>query len=264
MIAIIDYGMGNLASVYKALIYIGQKAVITNDPAVVKVADAVILPGVGAISTAMNNLEKSGMKDEIYEVVKRNQPLLGICLGMQMLFETSEEGSCEGNTETLPECGDEASSENFYKSKLEDYSKLIADNSSRTSSKICSDSRDEGSSELKTEGQTEPKLVKGLGILSGKVTLMKPYPEIKIPHMGWNHLIDTKGDFFKEGDAVYFVHSYKVEPTDDLISTSRAFHGESFVASVEQGKICAMQFHPEKSGEVGLEILKKWVKSFSI
>lgn len=204
MIAIVDYGMGNLASVYKAMLYIGQDAEVTSDPGSLVKADAVILPGVGAMSAAMSNLAASGMTDGLYEALARQKPLLGICLGMQMLFDSSEEGS----------------------------------------------------------GRVPTELVRGLGILKGDVRKLPDSPSIKIPHMGWNQLLETKGKLFREGRSVYFVHSYYACPQEESIVTSKACHGILFTASVAKDNICAMQFHPEKSGEVGLDILRAWVKSF--
>jgi glutamine amidotransferase len=217
MIAIVDYGMGNLASVYKALLYIGQNAKVTSDPDDLRKARAVILPGVGAMSVAMSNLRKAGLVDALYETVERQQPLMGICLGMQMLFETSEEGAMEPD------------------------SLSIADTTLAT-------------------GQ-ERILVKGLGILPGEVVKLPDNPGIKIPHMGWNQLVETSGSLYREGSSVYFVHSYHASPRDKSIITSKAHHGILFAASVAKGSICAMQFHPEKSGEVGLDILRAWVKT---
>lgn len=199
MIAIVDYGMGNLASVYKAILYIGQNAMITSSPSDLIKADAVILPGVGAISDAMNNLTALKLDNTLKDIAAGGKPLLGICLGMQMLFETSEEGAHE-----MP--------------------------------------------------------VKGLEILQGTVTKFKENPAIKIPHMGWNKLEETKSDFLTEGSYVYFVHSYFAVPEETDIITSKSFHGTYFAASIEKGTICAMQFHPEKSGDTGLEILRRWIQ----
>lgn len=200
MIAIVDYGMGNLASVYKAMLYIGQEAVITSQPDELLKADAVILPGVGAISDAMRNMKKLGLDEAIKEIAAVRKPLLGICLGMQMLFETSEE----------------------------------------------------------TSG-TDGAYVEGLGILKGKVVKFKQDPAIKIPHMGWNMLEKINSGIFTEKNYVYFVHSYYAKPEDTGITTSVAYHGGYFAASVEKESICAMQFHPEKSGDTGIGILRRWI-----
>ncbi len=231
MIAIVDYGMGNLASVYKAMLYIGQDARVTSRPDDLLRADAVILPGVGAMSAAMGNLKASGLMDGLYEAIHRQKPLLGICLGMQMLFETSEEGSESESFE---------SRKNIFS---EPASPLI---------------KDRGIPEERQPGF----LVNGLGILRGTVAKLPASPSIKIPHMGWNQLVETKGNLFKEGRSVYFVHSYYAVPLDASMITAKTEHGIRFTASVEKGNICAMQFHPEKSGEVGLDILRAWVRSF--
>lgn len=222
MIAIVDYGMGNLASVYKAMLYIGQDAKVTSDPSDLMKADAVILPGVGAMSAAMSNLTASGLTDGLFETVRKGKPLLGICLGMQMLFETSEEGCGPGMRK------DEPLSEK--------------DGCAR-------------------DGKTSMYFVRGLGILKGDVRRLPDFPDIKIPHMGWNQLTDTRGTLFREGRSVYFVHSYHACPQEESIITSKARHGICFAASVAKDNICAMQFHPEKSGEVGLDILRAWVMS---
>ncbi|MHB1483441.1 MAG: imidazole glycerol phosphate synthase subunit HisH [Saccharofermentanales bacterium] len=214
MIAIVDYGMGNLASVYKAMLYIGQEAMITSKPADLLKADAVILPGVGAISDAMHNLKKLGLDGALKEVAAVRKPLLGICLGMQMLFDTSEEA---------------AGIYNMKENKVK-------------------------------EGPSDDTSVKGLGIFKGKVVKFKPDPSIKIPHMGWNKLEQTRSAFLTEGIYVYFVHSYYAKPDDSEIITSKAYHGGYFAASVEKDSVCATQFHPEKSGDAGIEILRRWVK----
>lgn len=200
MIAIIDYGMGNLASVYKALIHIGQDAIITSDPKVIAGADAVILPGVGAMSDAMKNLVDNGLHNTIIDFIDTGKPFLGICLGMQMLFESSNEGE-EHN------------------------------------------------------GQK----VKGLGVIKGEVLRLPNIPSIKVPHMGWNQLFETSDDILPEGRNVYFVHSYYAQPEDSSVITSKSFHGIEFTASVRKGNVYAMQFHPEKSGDTGLQILRNWV-----
>ena len=210
MIAIVDYGMGNLASVYKAMLYIGQEAVVTSASKDLLKADAVILPGVGAMSNAMANLKAAGLDDGLYETVRRQKPLLGICLGMQMLFETSDEGRIHADPE---------------------------------------------------KGQPEVPVL-GLGIFKGSVLRLPNLPSIKIPHMGWNQLVETKGGLLREGSFVYFVHSYCAVPADASLITSKADHGIRFAASVARDGVCAMQFHPEKSGDTGLDILRAWVRSF--
>ena len=202
MIAVIDYGMGNLASVKKALDYIGEEAVITSDKEVVSNADAVILPGVGAISFAMKALEEKGLDIAVKDFVKSGKPFMGICLGMQMLFDESEETLDGGEN------------------------------------------------------------VRGLGIIPGKVlkfpsdkTVQKG---LKVPQIGWNSLEDVKGELLKEGDFVYFVHSYYCCPVNSDDAAAYAEYGIKYCCSIEHGNIYACQFHPEKSGEAGLNILRKF------
>jgi glutamine amidotransferase len=201
VIAIIDYGMGNLASVYKALIHIGQDSIITSDAKVISSADAVILPGVGAMGDAMKNLIDTGLHDAIIEFIDSGKPFLGICLGMQMLFDSSNEGE-------------------------------------------------------EHDGQK----VKGLGVIKGQVLRLPNMQSIKVPHMGWNQLSETSDSILPEGRNVYFVHSYYVQPEDSSVITSKSIHGIEFTASIRQENVCAMQFHPEKSGDTGLQILRDWVR----
>ena len=195
MIAIIDYDAGNIKSVEKALKYLGEDAVITRDREEILSADKVILPGVGAFGDAMYNLKKYGLDEVLSEVVKRQIPLLGICLGLQLLFERSDE----------------------------------------------------------TPG------VEGLGILKGEILRIPDCPGLKIPHMGWNSLkLQNDGRLFKdlpEEPYVYFVHSYYAENCESsLIATCE--YGRELTAAVAVGNVMGCQFHPEKSGDAGLEILK--------
>ena len=201
MIIVIDYGMGNLASVCKAFEYIGEKVKISSDSADIINASALVLPGVGAMSDAMKSLESLNLAYGIKNYIHTGKPFLGICLGMQMLFEESSEGSSEG---------------------IEN--------------------------------------VKGLGILSGRVLKLPDFPGIKIPHMGWNSLLDIKDPILQKDRSVYFVHSYYAKPDDEGIITSKSFHGIGFTASVKYKNITATQFHPEKSGNAGLDILREWIK----
>ena len=203
MIAIIDYGAGNLASVQKAFDYIGTKSVITSDRDVVLNADGVILPGVGAIGFAMEALKSKGMDEVVKEVVSKGTPFMGICLGMQMLFDESEESfGNEGN-------------------------------------------------------------VKGLGLIPGVV---RKFPDsicekgLKIPQIGWNQLEDVKGSILSEGDFVYFVHSYYCDPANESDVAAVTDYGIRYCSAVEHDNIYACQFHPEKSGEAGLNILRKFVR----
>ncbi len=194
MIAIIDYGMVNLFSVEKAFVKLGAEVIVTSDPKVILGADKVVLPGVGAFGDCMNNLTEYGLVEVIHEVIARGTPFLGICLGLQMLFEGSEE--------------------------------------------------DPG--------------VKGLGIFPGMVRKIIA-PELKIPHMGWNNLENYQGNQLFANMAgeplVYFVHSYHAVPEDKELITAVVDYGGMVTAAVGRGNIQAVQFHPEKSGSIGLTML---------
>ncbi|MBC5689728.1 imidazole glycerol phosphate synthase subunit HisH [Mediterraneibacter sp. NSJ-55] len=200
MIAIIDYDAGNIKSVEKALIHLGQEVIVTGEKEQIEKADKVILPGVGAFGDAMKNLRQSGLDKVIREVVDRGTFFLGICLGLQVLFESSEEAPG----------------------------------------------------------------VEGLGILEGKILRIPQKEGLKIPHMGWNSLcLKNEGRLFKgveEGAFVYFVHSYYLKAANEKIVKASAQYGVSIDASVEQGSLFACQFHPEKSSEAGLRILKNFVE----
>ena len=198
MIAIIDYGVGNLFSLKSSFAAIGAEAVVTADPAVIRNADRIILPGVGAFADAAAKLRASGLDQVLREEAQKGKKIMGICLGMQMLFEKSYE-----------------------------------------------------------YGEHE-----GLGLIPGRVVPMEGYiPEgLKIPHIGWNPLI-LKGEqkhpllrYVNEGDCVYFVHSYFATDTDAVIATAE--YGRELTAAVAHGNVMGCQFHPEKSGTVGLSILK--------
>lgn len=199
MVAIIDYDAGNIKSVEKALHYLGEEAVITRDRDTILWADRVILPGVGAFGDAMEKLRTYELDKVIQEVVGQNTPFLGICLGLQLLFESSEE----------------------------------------------------------SEG------VEGLGILKGKVVRLPEESDLKIPHIGWNSLkYPNPGRLFTgiaEDSYVYFVHSYYLQAKDPSIVTATTEYGTLIHASVEQGNVFACQFHPEKSSEVGMQILKNFL-----
>jgi glutamine amidotransferase len=199
MIAIIDYDAGNIRSVEKALISIGETAVVTREASVLRAADKVILPGVGAFGDCMNKLNQYGLSDVIREICASGKPFLGICLGLQLLFEDSEESPG----------------------------------------------------------------VPGLGILKGHVLRIPDGEGRKIPHMGWNSLhLMGNGRLFKdipEQSYVYFVHSYYLKADDPSIVKATTEYGVTIDASVEQGNVFATQFHPEKSSDTGLKILKNFV-----
>ena len=199
MIAIIDYDAGNLRSVEKALQALGEETVITRDRDEILSADRVILPGVGAFGDAMEKLHQYGLVEIIRQVVQKGTPFLGICLGLQLLFEESEE----------------------------------------------------------SQG------VPGLGILKGKIRRIPNTPGLKIPHMGWNSLILRPGTRLFSGlgedPYVYFVHSYYLEAADPEIVAASADYGVVIHAAVETGNVFACQFHPEKSSDTGLQILKNFI-----
>lgn len=199
MTAIIDYDAGNIKSVEKALLKLGEEAIITRDRETILHADRVILPGVGAFGDAMNKLRSYGLEEVIHEVVDKGIPFLGICLGLQLMFERSDE----------------------------------------------------------SDG------VKGLGLLPGEVLRIPDDEGIKVPHIGWNSLkFPNKGRLFQgipEGAYVYFVHSYYLKATEEDIVTASTEYGTLIHASVEKDNIFACQFHPEKSSEVGLSILKNFI-----
>ncbi len=200
MIAIIDYDAGNLKSVEKALAYLGHPCIITRDRHEILQAEHVILPGVGAFSDAMHQLKKYELDKVICEVADRRIPLLGICLGLQLLFEGSEEGAGE----------------------------------------------------------------EGLGLLSGHIVRFSPDHGLKIPQIGWNSLtLQNDGRLFRgiaDGSYVYFVHSYYLKATDPSIVKATTLYGDLVHASVEQDNLFACQFHPEKSGRVGLSILDHFAR----
>ena len=197
MIAIIDYGVGNLFSLTSSFKAVGADAVVTCDIKTIKNADKLILPGVGAFGDAAKKLKSSGLQDVIREEVTAGKPLMGICLGMQLLFEKS------------------------YEYGIHD----------------------------------------GLGLISGSVVPMSGnLPEnLKIPHIGWNALhFKNESPLFKyinNGDCVYFVHSFYVE-TDEKNLTATTDYGKEITAAVKSGNVYGCQFHPEKSGSAGLNILK--------
>lgn len=198
MIAIIDYDAGNLKSVEKALVSLGEEVMVTRDAKEILGADKVILPGVGAFGDAMEKLHRFGLVDVIKEVAKKGTPFLGICLGLQLLFERSDE----------------------------------------------------------TDG------VEGLGILPGEILRIPDAPGLKIPHIGWNSLhLQNEGRLFEgiaEQSYVYFVHSYYLSCPDEEIVKATTEYGVCIHASVEKENVFACQFHPEKSGEIGLKILKNF------
>lgn len=200
MIAIIDYDAGNIKSVEKALQFLGEDVCITRDPEEILNAEKVILPGVGAFGDAMEKLHQYNLVDVIHKVVEKKTPFLGICLGLQLLFEKSDES----------------------------------------------------------------KGVQGLGILKGEICRIPDGDGLKIPHIGWNSLTYPNAGRLYEGipenSYVYFVHSYYLKAKDESSVKAATEYGTYIHASVEQDNVFACQFHPEKSSEVGLQILRNFVK----
>lgn len=199
MIAIIDYDAGNLRSVEKALQALGAEPVITRDKEVLLAADHVILPGVGSFGDAMEKLHQYGLVEVIHQIVEKKTPFLGICLGLQLLFESSDE----------------------------------------------------------TPG------VEGLGVLKGRILRIPDCPGLKIPHMGWNSL-KIRPDFrlfagIPDDSYVYFVHSYYLKAADEMQVAATTEYSTHIHAAVETEHIFACQFHPEKSSDVGLQILKNFI-----
>ena len=201
MIAIIDYGIGNLRSVHNAVSFISPqtKSIVTSDPDVVAKADKVIFPGQGAMPDCILQLDKRGLKESVIEAASQ-KPFLGICLGLQMLFETSEEGN-----------------------------------------------------------------VSGFGLLPGTVKRfqLNKNERIKIPHMGWNKVhLSNPHPMWNQIDSdsrFYFVHSFYAEVKDKSLVMATSSHGEKFTCAIAKDNIFAVQFHPEKSSELGLQLLKNFI-----
>lgn len=200
MIAIIDYGMGNLRSVQKGLEFVGTRAEVTRDPQRIASASGVVLPGVGAFHACMENLKRFGLVEPVQEFVQQRRPFLGICLGFQLLFSESEEFGRQ----------------------------------------------------------------KGLDIFPGRVVGFRPQNGLNVPHMGWNRIEKKKDSPFLEGisdgDYVYFVHSYYVDPEEESLVATTTSYGDTFVSSIATDHLFACQFHPEKSQEIGLRILGNFAR----
>ena len=200
MIAIIDYDAGNLKSVEKALQYLGEESMITRDFTSIAHADKVILPGVGSFGVAMSNLKKYELDKVIHEVNEKGTPFLGICLGLQLLFDGSEES----------------------------------------------------------------RGIEGLGVLEGDIVKIPDKEGLKIPHVGWNSLnVMNQGRLFQNTTGnpyVYFVHSYYLKAKDEQIVKATTEYSTILHASVEKNNVFACQFHPEKSSDFGLSILKNFAE----
>jgi len=198
VIAILDYGMGNLRSVEKALQKVGAQTLVTSEPEKVLIAEGLVLPGVGAFKDCMRNLKEYGLIDALYQFIQSGRPFLGICLGLQLLFSES----------------------------------------------------------------TEFGLYKGLDIIKGKVVRFPQGSTVKVPHMGWNTVkIEKEVPFLQDIEDesyFYFVHTYYVIPEDESIVATTTNYGVKFVSSICHNNIFACQFHPEKSQELGLKILRRF------
>jgi len=195
MIAIIDYGMGNLRSVQKAFEFLNIDARITDSKRMLSGASHIVLPGVGAFADAADCLEKSGLKDAMLSEIKKGKPFLGICLGMQLLFEKSYEN------------GEHA----------------------------------------------------GLGLIAGEVTPFKA-DGLKVPHMGWNSLFARENALFdgRDGKYVYFVHSYHASGVPEENIIAQTDYGYRFTSAVQKDNVFGLQFHPEKSGDTGIDMLRRF------
>ena len=196
-VIIVDYGMGNLHSVKKAVAAVGGAPIVTGDPSDIRRAGKLILPGVGAFGDCMLNLERTQLVSPLQDYLKSGQPFLGICLGMQMLVQHSEENG-------------------FYD---------------------------------------------GLGLFPGTITKFRD-AGLKIPHMGWNTLDTRPCVLFDGGQSpfVYFVHSYCMADVSPEWTTATCTYGQTFTAAIQRGNVMATQFHPEKSGEVGLNMLRRFAQ----
>ncbi|MEH2468311.1 imidazole glycerol phosphate synthase subunit HisH [Nostoc sp.] len=200
VIAVVDYEMGNLHSVCKGLEKAGATPNVTYSPKELEQADAIVLPGVGAFDPAVQHLRSRGLEQPIKEAIASGKPFLGICLGLQILFESSAEG-----------------------------------------------------------------IQPGLGIIKGKVRRFRPEPDITIPHMGWNQLEVTQPksilwEHLPSDPWVYFVHSYYVDPIEEQIRAATVTHGtQTVTAAIAHENLIAVQFHPEKSSNIGLQILSNFV-----
>jgi len=200
MVTIVDYGSGNLRSVQKAFERLGAEARITDDPQVVADAARLVLPGVGAFGDAMRDLRSRGLVEPIVAHLRADRPFLGICMGLQLLFETGWEGGRQA----------------------------------------------------------------GLGILAGEVTRFDLPAGMKVPHMGWNTVdwrgADSRRASVGDGNHFYFVHSYCARPDDESVVAATTDYGGPFCAAVARGRLLATQFHPEKSQDAGMRLLRSFLQ----
>ncbi len=227
MIAIIDYGMGNLRSVEKGFLKVGVDVTVTNSPAVVKKADAIVLPGVGAFKDCMQELTKLELIDAVAQAIKKGKPYLGICLGLQVLFSESEEfGRCRGL--------------DIFRGKVVKFESGVK-------------SQELGEKDLNSQSPNSELL-----------TLNSKLFPLKVPHMGWNQLnIKLNNPLFNgipDKSYFYFVHSFYVAPEDASIISTTTEYGIEFTSSVWKDNVFAVQFHPEKSQALGLQLLRNFGK----
>ncbi len=234
MIAIMDYGAGNLGSVYKAFRHIGADVQVTDEARIVDSADALVLPGVGAFAHCMTGLDRVGLADATKRFIEGGRPFLGICVGLQMLFEASDEMGASPGLGVLP-------------------GRVVR--------------FDFGNDEVGRRGEAETPNYQ-LSIDNLQLTInpntQRPTPSarLKVPHIGWNELwFRDNGVLYRglnQGDRVYFVHSYFPEPAEPSIISAECDYGGRFCCAVEKENVHATQFHPEKSGAVGLTILRNF------
>jgi len=201
-IVVVDYGLGNLASVYNALVFLGASAKVSESPGDIEKAEKIILPGVGAFGDCLLGLGERGLREPLMQAISRGKPYLGICLGLQILFERSEEGAAAG-----------------------------------------------------------------LGILKGRVRKFKKDSRIKIPHIGWNtvNFANRQASFelnkgVENDSYFYFDHSYYADPSDKAVVTGITDYGVKFASAVRKDNMYAVQFHPERSQDLGLKILENFLK----
>ena len=228
MIGVIDYGAGNLGSVMNALKRLSVPARFASGPEELNPASSpfekIIFPGDGHFATAMASLNKSGFADAIKEWIKADKPFLGICIGLQLLFETSDEAKAA-------------------------FTQRVESASLRSPA--------EGSLEAPIDGEE----VKGLSVIKGTV---RRFPGRKVPQIGWNQTeAKSNSKLFRglcENSFFYYIHSYYADPSEEDVSAAWADYYVKYCCAVERGALYAVQFHPEKSGETGIALLKNWIE----
>jgi glutamine amidotransferase len=244
-IAVIDYGMGNLRSVAKALELAGSRVLVTGEPSRIRQADAVVFPGVGSFGPAVAYLKRARLIDPLRAAIDRNKPFLGLCLGFQLLFDFSEEEGMFPGLGVIP-------------GKVVRFNPLLMESPGSAGGGMINEVAGgrviEGASGSRRRGATFA--AKGLS----------RFRKLKIPHMGWNSLKINRQNgaaMFKgiaEGSYFYFVHSYYGLPGDDGVVAASTDYGTEFCSAVARDRVWACQFHPEKSGETGLKLLRNFVR----